>query len=209
MSEFNENSNITMVENNGNMENGVTENNVKNDVIENNTTENATENAIEMINTADKEIPLEITVDDGTQRIPIKNKHGDEVGVFFFRPTDIGIIDRYNKMAAKFDEITAPLENVSISPDGTAADDDTASIQALNEAEKRLFDAVDYLFGGNMAEAFFGKMHPFSPVNGSFYCESAIEAVGKYISAQFEQETQKVNRRVDRYTNRYTRRHSK
>ncbi len=206
MSEFNENNAI--VENgseNVNTEKNIAENNVTNDAIESDTTENA----IEMTNTADKEVPLEITVDDGTQRIPIKNKHGDEVGVFFFRPTDIGIIDRYNKMAAKFDEITAPLENVSISPDGTAADDDTASIQALNEAEKRLFDAVDYLFGGNMAEAFFGKMHPFSPVNGEFYCEKAIEAVGEYISAQFEQETQKVNRRVDRYTNRYTRRHSK
>lgn len=201
MSEFNENNAI--------VENGSENVNTEKNIAENEVNE-VTEKAIEMTSAADNDVALEITVDDGTQRIPIKNKHGDEVGVFYFRPTDIGIIDRYNKMAAKFDEITAPLENVNISADGTASDNnDDAAIKALNEAEKRLYEAVDYMFGGNMAEAFFGKMHPFSPVNGEFYCEKAIEAVGEYISKQFEQETQKVNKRVDRYTNRYTRRHSK
>ena len=63
-----------------------------------------------------------IIVDDGSVKESIRNKHGDEIGVFYFRPTDIGIIDRYNKIAADFDNITAPLENVNINPDGTADD---------------------------------------------------------------------------------------
>lgn len=144
-----------------------------------------------------------IVVDDGSVRESIRNKHGDEIGVFYFRPTDIGIIDRYNKVAADFDKITAPLENVNINPDGTVDEKNEAEMAAMNEAEAKLFEACDFLFGGNMSEAFFGKMHPFSPVNGRFYCENALDAVGKYISKQFDSEVTKINNRVNRYTHGY------
>lgn len=147
----------------------------------------------------------EIMIDDGSRRVPIKNKFGEEIGVFYFRPTDVGIIDRYNKMAEKFPEITAPLENLDITSDGTAVDGAAqAEEDALKEAERRLFEACDYMFGGNMSEAFFGKMHPFSPVNGAFYCETAINAVGRYISTQLKRETKKINARVSKYTAGYT-----
>ena len=76
-------------------------------------------------------------------------------------------------------------------------------VQALHEAEKRLYAVLNEMFGGNMAEAFFGKMHPFSPVNGNFYCENAIEAVGAFISKQFEVETDKMNKKVAKYTKGY------
>ena len=144
-----------------------------------------------------------IVVDDGGVEVPIRNKRGDEIGVFYFNPTDIGIIDRYNKVAADFENIVAPLENVNINPDGKAEEKDEAEQAALKEAVQRLYDACNYLFGGDFAAAFFGKVHPFSPVNGHFYCENALGAVGKYISAQFDREVKKVNTRVERYTHGY------
>ena len=143
---------------------------------------------------------MALVVDDGSEKIPICNKFGDEIGVFYFQPTDIGIIDRYNKVIGEFDKITEPLENVNINSDGTAEGKEKAEQEALKEAEKRLYEACDYLFGGNFAEAFFGKMHPFSPVNGRFYCENALNAVGQYISRQFNREVSKVNARVQKYT---------
>ena len=156
-----------------------------------------------------KNIMTEIVIDDGSVEVPIKNRQGAQIGVFYFRPTDIGFIDRYNKIIGKFDEITAPLENVNIKPDGTADEEEQAETEALHEAEKRLYEACDYMFDGNMSEAFFGSMNPFSPVGGRFYCEHALEAVGKYISAQFEQETAKISKRVERYTHGYAARTGK
>ena len=144
-----------------------------------------------------------IVVDDGSVRESILNKHGEEIGVFYFRPTDVGMIDRYNKMAAEFDKITEPLENVNINPDGTVDEKNEAEMAAMNEATSRLFEACNYLFDGNFSEAFFGKMHPFSPVNGRFYCEHALDAVGKYISRQYDREVSKVQSRVNRYTHGY------
>ena len=150
-----------------------------------------------------KNMPMEIIVDDGSQRVSIKNSHGDEIGVFYFHPTDVGIVARYNGMAEEFEKIVEPIANIDIGADGTANETDEAQVAALAEAEKRLYKAVNYSFGGNMAEAFFGSMHPFSPVNGAFYCELALEAVGNYISAAFEQETAKYSKRIGKYTNKY------
>lgn len=144
-----------------------------------------------------------IAVDDGSVEVPIQNKRGDVIGTFVFNPTDIGIIERYNKVIGDFDKITEPLESVNVNPDGTADEKNDAEMAALKEAETRLYDACNYLFGGNFAEAFFGKMHPFSPINGRFYCENALNAVGKFISTQFEREVKQVNTRVERYVHGY------
>lgn len=150
------------------------------------------------IKTADT---IEIVVDDGMRDVRIRNLKGEQIGLFKFRPTDMGIIDRYNKLVKDFDAITEPLADVSIKADGTAESElDTSK---LNEAEQRLYAACDEMFGGNMSEAFFGKMHPFSPVNGVFFCETAISQVGKFIGQQFGQELKKINTRVERYTKKY------
>jgi ribosomal protein L44E len=60
------------------------------------------------------------------------------------------------------------------------------------------------MLGGNMSEAFFGKVNPFSPVDGNFYCENALNAVGKFISQQHDREIKKISQRVNRYTQGYT-----
>ena len=156
-----------------------------------------------------KNLNLNITVDDGYQRVPINNKYGNEIGVFYFNPTDIGIIERYNKLAETFDAITEPLEGVQRAE---GEDDDAAEarqLKALEEAKERLYAAVDELFGGNAAEAFFGKVHPFSPVDGNFYCENVLHVVGEFISSQFDTETKKMSARVEKYTNRAQRRAKK
>ena len=150
-----------------------------------------------------------ITVDDGSKRVPIKNTQGEEIGVFYFRPTDIGIIERFNKMAETFDTITEPLNVIEGDFDGDAEKLEGAQLDALKEAENRLYAAVNDLFGGDVAGAFFGSMHPFSPVNGNFYCENVLQAVGQFISSEFDAETKKMNARVEKYTNRAQRRSKK
>ena len=156
----------------------------------------------EIISRSEKDVN-EIVVDDGLISVSIRNRQGEEIGIFSFRPTDIGIIDRFNSMAAEFDDIIKPLENINIKADGTANEGSVDELEALREAEKRLYEACDKVFGGNMSEAFFGKMHPFSIINGRFYCENALEGVGAYISTRFDREVKKVNNRVEKYTRGY------
>jgi len=153
-----------------------------------------------------KSITASITVDDGARRVAIVNTQGDEIGAFTFRPTDIGIIERFNRMAAEFDAIVEPLEILGEKEDKKNENKDPAEGQsegenaggpedgvmaaALKEAERRLNLAVNALFGSDdAASAFFGRLNPFSPVNGEFYCAQVLRQVGAFIGDQFDVQT--------------------
>lgn len=136
-----------------------------------------------------------IQIDDGMKRVSITNKFGDEVGVFYFNPTDIGIVERFSDLSGEFDEIIAPLDSLKDDSNEDAVQN------AYREAKDRLFNACNKLFNGNFAEAFFGKVNPFSPVNGMFYCEQALNAVGEYVGKQFDSELKKIEARARKYTN--------
>ena len=145
-----------------------------------------------------KPMAMNITVDDGSRRVPILNTEGEEIGVFTFRPTDIGIIERFNRLAEHFNEIVAPLETVPL--DDSFDLTDPALVDALSEAERRLGEAVNALFGSDgAAEAFFGRMHPFSPVNGEFYATQVLQKVGAFIGQQFDTETKAMSKKAKKY----------
>lgn len=144
---------------------------------------------------------MEIIVDDGYQRVPVRNLFGDEVGVFYFNPTDMGIIRRYNEFAQKFDTIVEPLERLYNGPDGETNADSKKSEEAIEEATQRLYDAVNKLFNSDTAGAFFGKVNPFSIVgDGEFYCTNVLNKVRGLINEQFDVQVAKINKRVNKYT---------
>ena len=142
-----------------------------------------------------------IIIDDGRIDIPIRNQNGEEMGTFRFNPTDINVVNRYNEMADKFEEILQPLVNFDIDSNGEAGD--MAAVDALNTAENGIIDLFDYVFDGNSRESFFKTIHAFAPTNGKFYCEVVYEAIGNFISKSFEQETKKLRFRVQNYTHGY------
>ena len=150
-----------------------------------------------------KNLSMNIVVDDGSRRVPIMNTQGEEIGVFSFRPTDVGIIKRYNEMVAGFDSIVEPLEGLYGAGDDIT---DPKYVEALNAAEGRLYEAVNTLFGrDDAADAFFGKMNPFSPVEGEFYCARVLTAVGQYINGAFDTETAKFSANAKKYAKKATR----
>ena len=144
---------------------------------------------------------INIVVDDGSITVPVKNTEGEQIGMFRFRPTDFNIVKRYNEVAEKFADALKPLAEANIESNGEGSDEE--SIEILNGVEKTLFEMVDYLFDGNAAEAFFGKMHAFSVIDGNFYCENVLNAVGAFISSRFDAEIKKMSARVEKYTHGY------
>ena len=147
-----------------------------------------------------KNMNYAITVDDGSRRVPILNTEGEEIGAFRFHPTDLGIIERFNRLADRFASITEPLEAIPLDGDGAADLEDPKLAEALKEAEKRLSEAVNELFNSDdAAAAFFGRMHPFSPVNGEFYATQVLQQVGAFIGAQFDTETKALSKKARKY----------
>ena len=138
-----------------------------------------------------------IQVNSGAKRISIKNEVGDEVGVFYFNPTDVGIVDRFKDVGDKLDKALTPLERI------TEEMSEDEQSECFKEAKENLYEVCDYVFGGNMSGAFFGSVDPYSPVHGHFYFENALNAVSEYVGKQFGKETKKVNERVEKYTHGY------
>lgn len=156
-----------------------------------------------------KNLNMAITVDDGSRRVPIQNTRGEEIGAFTLRPTDMGIVQRYNDMVAQFDAVIEPLQALG-EEEGEIDLSDPRYVAAIGEATRRVHDAVNTLFDSDdAAAAFFGRMNPFSPVDGEFYCAKVLNAVGEYIGQAFETETAKFSEKAKGYANRATRRSKK
>ena len=148
---------------------------------------------------------MNIVVDDGSRRVPILNTSGEEIGAFTFHPTDIGIIQRYNALAESFDAVMAPLRAVG-GEDGVTDISDPRCAEALTEAGERLYAAVDALLGcEGAAAAFFGRMNPFSPINGDFYCTQVLNVLGQFIGTQFERETAQFSVKAKQYAKKASR----
>lgn len=149
-----------------------------------------------------------LCIDDGLEKIVISNRFGNEIGVLYFRPGDISIVDRYNEALSRLEAAVEPLRNGNMVPQNAGEEESAeAMMGALNEAKEKLFAAFDYLFDANVSEAFFSKVSPFSLAGGRFYCENVIEAVGSYIGKRVGVEVKQLNSRVEKYTHGY--RHGK
>ena len=142
-----------------------------------------------------------IVIDDGRIDIPIRNQLGETIGMFRFNPTDINIVNRYNEAAEKIEEVVKPLIDYDISSKGEG--ETPQAIVALNEAEERLTDIMDYVFGGKTKEAFFGETHAFAPTNGKFFCEVIFDALGTFIEKKFAAETKRMSTRLQSHTQGY------
>lgn len=132
---------------------------------------------------------LEIIADDGRIKVPVKNLHGDQIGEFYFNPTDAGMPQRYNQMVERMSEIVKTLEN-----------SEQSSLSALETATQELNAEIDKLFAGNASEAFFGDINPFSLCNGMFYFVNVLNSIGAFIDTQFDTQTKKLNAKIGKYT---------
>ena len=151
-------------------------------------------------NAVDNEEEL-FVVDDGYRKIPVWNQLHEQIGTLRYNPTDINMVNRFREISNKFENITKIAAEANINPDGTGEDEE--SIDALNRAEKELVDALDYLLQSDSKAAFFSVVNPFTPVNGSFYCENVMEMLTAFISKAFNAEIERVNTRLSKQTHGY------
>lgn len=142
---------------------------------------------------------MKSVIDDGTREIPIENKFGKLICNIYIRPGDLSIIDRYNQAIKSMPEIVKPLENMNIKSDGTAKMEE--EWETLKQVEQELYKQLNFLFDMDEAEEIFAKRNPFSSVNGHFFCELIIEAIGDIIEKGISEESAKTQRRTAKYLN--------
>ena len=130
----------------------------------------------------------DIIIDDGSKVYNIKNKRGEILGKFTFRPSDTNIVNRYEEVVDFFNSFKIP--------------EDTD--QAIKVAEKEMKDKMSYLIGGDAGEAFFSIMGPFSALaSGELFVENVLGAVANVIERELSVRTKRVQRRRNKYVAKY------
>ena len=137
-------------------------------------------------------------IDDGTKRYEFTNKFGEPIGVMHFRGGDISIIERYNSLLTDFDKIVAPLSEVTLKDDGTSSFE--ADWEKVKGVEKEIIDRINAIFDSKDAQNIFKNRNAFSTINGSFYVEKVIEALGNVVAQEMSEEQDKAKKRLDKYT---------
>ncbi len=130
----------------------------------------------------------DIIIDDGSKVYNIKNKRGEILGKFTFRPSDTNIVNRYEEVVEFFNSFKMP--------------EDTD--QAIKVAEKEMTEKMSYLIGGDAGEAFFSIMGPFSALaSGELFVENVLGAVANVIERELSVRTKRVQRRMNKYVAKY------
>lgn len=130
----------------------------------------------------------DIIIDDGSKVYNIKNKRGEILGKFTFRPSDTNIVNRYEEVVEFFNSFKMP-ENTE---------------QAIKVAEKEMTEKMSYLIGGDAGEAFFSIMGPFSALaSGELFIENVLGAIAKVIEKELSVRTKQVQRRMNKYVAKY------
>lgn len=128
----------------------------------------------------------DIIIDDGSKLYNIKNRRGEILSQFSFRPTDTNIVERYKEVEIFFDTFSAPKD----------AD--------LEDLVKLFSEKMDYLVNAEMSGAFFQIMGPFSPMHdGRMFWEVCLESVCGVIEKEMNVRLKKNRSRVDKYTKKY------
>lgn len=136
-------------------------------------------------------------IDDGTREIPLVNKFGKLICNVYIRPADFSIIDRYNTFMQDFEQLIKPLEELSISNDGTATLNDDWPV--LKSVEAELKKKINELFDMDEADEIFAKRNPFSSVGGEFFCLRVLQALEGVIAEVIDEEAKLSQKRMAKY----------
>lgn len=137
-------------------------------------------------------------LDDGTKEYVFTNKFGQEIGKMHFRGGDISILERYNTLLNDFDQIVAPLSSISLKDDGTSSVEEDWKV--IKSVEKAFIDRINAIFDSQDAENLFVNRNAFSTINGAFYIEKVIEALGNVVAQEMNEEQNKSKKRLEKYT---------
>ena len=132
-----------------------------------------------------------ITFNTGAKSYEIVDQDGNELGVFRFVQTDVGILNRYKETAAFFASVGDKIKGEDLE-------------EILPELEKEAGEKIDFLFGAPVSENFFEITHPFTILeDGQTFAEQIITVIGGIIEKELDAREKAQQKRIKKYTDKY------
>ena len=130
-----------------------------------------------------------IKISTGAKKYELQDADGEVIGEFKFNPSDVGIMERYDKVVDWFNAIELP--------------EDFGVAEAI-ELSSGVKEQLDFLFGYPVSEGLFAKCNPLSPTeSGDLYFEAVVDALLTVINKEMDQRIEKKVKRIQKATSKY------
>lgn len=116
--------------------------------------------------------------------------------------SDINMVPRLDEMIPKLETITDEYTDVDVDDeeDGINAE---AKLAALRDAEKKMREAIDYIFDSNVCDIICGNTSIFSPINGKFKFEYILATLTGLYEENMKVEAGKLQAQISKHTAKY------
>lgn len=146
-----------------------------------------------------------INFDEGYKKYAI---NGDKSRVIKINPSDVNLLSRCEKAMAVIEkERERLLQNITLQPDGTIAEEDQSrpeALDALNSLEQIARNAFNEMFNGDVYDTIFAGQSPFSIVgDGKYLLESFVESFIPIIEKDLKASMAASEKRMGKYTAGY------
>lgn len=136
---------------------------------------------------------------------------GDDSRVLELNTSDLNLLVRlreaYPKLIALSDDafkrwpqVAETDENLDFMTDPAI----TATIQILQDVDKKMRELVDYIFDSNVSEVCAPNGSMYDPINGKLRYEYIIECLTSLYETNISSEMKKISKRVQKHTDKYT-----
>ncbi len=130
-----------------------------------------------------------IKISTGAKRYELQDADGEVIGKFKFNPSDVGIIERYEKVADWFNAIEIGEE---------------FGLPEAIDLSNGIKEQFDYLFGYPVSTGLFTKCNPLSPTeNGDFFFEVVVDALVSVVSKETDMRMDKKIKRIQKAVAKY------
>lgn len=135
-----------------------------------------------------------VAIQTGAKSYQITDQDGNNLGVFQFIPTDVGILKRYKEATTFFASVGERIKGQDLE-------------KLLPDLEKEAGEKIDVLFGAPVSESFFKITSPFTVLeDGQTFAEQIITVIGGIIEKEVSEREKKQQARIAKYTAKYTKR---
>lgn len=132
---------------------------------------------------------MTLQVSTGAQLIELQNENGTKIGQFEFVPTDVGIIERYRKVADFFDTYQLPKEPTE---------------EDLLALENSVREQFDLLFGYHVSDGMFENCAALTVVeDGDFFFEKVLDGISGLIEKTMKARVERKKQKIRKYTAKY------
>ena len=140
-----------------------------------------------------------VRIDDGTREFKIENNYGKEICRIHFRPADLSLLDRFEKISGSLSTAIEPLREIGVQTDGAPEDESERGWAAMKQAEAEVIRLYNELLDADDLGEVFKTRSAFSVIGGKFFCEILLEAIGGVIAEAFEEEAKLTRDRIAKY----------